>query len=71
MLPTTKDVNAQNMNYAIVAVGGVIGLVTLQWFFIGRFNFKGLVRTLEEENQLQRDIDAVSGENKNDDVDSK
>lgn len=59
------------MNYAIVAVGGVIGLVTLQWLLIGRFNFKGLVRTLEEENQLQRDIDAVSGENKNDDMDSK
>lgn len=40
--------------YSIVAVGGVVALVTLQWLLVGHRQFKGLVRTLEEERDLQR-----------------
>jgi len=47
------------MNYSIVAVGGVIALVTLQWVSVGRFRFTGLVRTLEEEKEMQREIDGT------------
>ncbi|KDN45258.1 hypothetical protein K437DRAFT_278499 [Tilletiaria anomala UBC 951] len=56
ILPTYKNVTAQNMNYAIVAVGAVALLVGVQ-YLIFRFcgwTFKGVTRTLEEEQGLQR-----------------
>ncbi|KAH9934533.1 amino acid transporter [Epithele typhae] len=49
VLPTAHPTTALNMNYAIVAIGGVILLVGLGWLFWGRFRFVGPVRTAEEE----------------------
>jgi hypothetical protein len=35
------------MNYAIVAVGGVVILVGMTWIFWGRFRFVGPVKTVD------------------------
>ncbi|OSX57506.1 hypothetical protein POSPLADRAFT_1067868 [Postia placenta MAD-698-R-SB12] len=48
ILPTSYPVNALNMNYAIVAIGGVIVLVGLCWLFWGRYRFTGPVKTLTQ-----------------------
>jgi hypothetical protein len=45
ILPTAHPVNQLNMNYAIVAVGGVMLLVVLMWLFWGRSRFSGPVFT--------------------------
>lgn len=57
MLPTARPVTAQNMNYAIVAVGGIIMLIMLAWFGWGRRSFKGPVATaaLELEQEHERE----------------
>ncbi|KAI0733308.1 amino acid transporter [Fomitopsis betulina] len=49
VLPTSYPVDALNMNYAIVAIGGVILIVCLCWLAWGRKHFKGPVSTLAEE----------------------
>jgi hypothetical protein len=46
VLPTAYPVDVFNMNYAIVAVGGLLVIVTINWFSWGRHNFKGLVKTV-------------------------
>lgn len=45
ILPTAYPVNELNMNYSIVAVGGVIVIVTVNWVPWGRRSFSGPVRT--------------------------
>jgi hypothetical protein len=45
ILPTAYPVNVLNMNYAIVAVGGLLVVITVNWFWWGRYSFKGLVKT--------------------------
>ncbi|KAG1814199.1 amino acid transporter [Suillus variegatus] len=45
ILPTAYPVNVFNMNYAIVAVGGLLVVITINWFWWGRHSFKGLVKT--------------------------
>ncbi|OAX40392.1 amino acid transporter [Rhizopogon vinicolor AM-OR11-026] len=45
ILPTASPVDVFNMNYAIVAVGGLLVIVTINWFWWGRHSFKGPVRT--------------------------
>ncbi|KAG2123138.1 amino acid transporter [Suillus cothurnatus] len=45
ILPTAYPVNVLNMNYAIVAVGGLLVVITVNWFWWGRHSFKGLVKT--------------------------
>ncbi|KAJ8597640.1 amino acid transporter [Rhizopogon salebrosus TDB-379] len=45
VLPTASPVNVLNMNYAIVAVGGLLVVVTINWFWWGRYSFKGPVKT--------------------------
>lgn len=47
ILPTAHPVNSQNMNYAVVAVGGILILVGLTWVFWGRYTFKGPVHTVD------------------------
>ena len=37
------------MNYAVVAIGGVILIVFGIWFLWGKYHFSGPVRTLEQE----------------------
>jgi hypothetical protein len=39
-------VDVFNMNYAIVAVGGLLVIVTINWFWWGKYSFKGLVKTV-------------------------
>ncbi|EJC99705.1 uncharacterized protein FOMMEDRAFT_93126 [Fomitiporia mediterranea MF3/22] len=46
ILPTAHPTNAQNMNYAVVAIGGLIVLTTLAWLFWGRVQFDGPVKTV-------------------------
>ena len=49
ILPTATPVTALNMNYAIVAVGGVVLVVSVAWVIWGRFHFFGPKRTLTAE----------------------
>ena len=49
ILPTATPVTQLNMNYAIVAIGGVVLIVNLVWMNWGRFHFFGPVRTLNAE----------------------
>lgn len=46
ILPTAYPVDVLNMNYAIVAVGGLLVVITINWFWWGRHSFKGLVKTV-------------------------
>lgn len=41
ILPTAHPVNAQNMNYAVVAIGSLLVLVILSWVMWGRKQYKG------------------------------
>ncbi|KAG1819269.1 amino acid transporter [Suillus subaureus] len=45
VLPTAYPVNVLNMNYAIVAVGGLLVIITINWFWWGKHSFKGPVKT--------------------------
>ncbi|RSH79125.1 uncharacterized protein EHS24_001163 [Apiotrichum porosum] len=45
VLPTSMPVTALNMNYAVVAIGGLILLVSLQWLVWGRKVYHGIVHT--------------------------
>ncbi|KAJ7268040.1 amino acid/polyamine transporter I [Mycena rebaudengoi] len=45
ILPTAHPVTVLNMNYSVVAVGGLLLLVVLMWVFWGRQRFKGPVLT--------------------------
>ncbi|KAI6126824.1 amino acid transporter [Pisolithus sp. B1] len=45
VLPTVYPVNALNMNYSVVAIGGVIVVVTVNWFSWGHRSFSGPMRT--------------------------
>ncbi|KAL0946011.1 hypothetical protein HGRIS_012288 [Hohenbuehelia grisea] len=45
ILPTAHPVNELNMNYAVVAVGGLLLLVTAAWALWGRYHFVGSVHT--------------------------
>lgn len=58
ILPTTTPVTQLNMNYAIVAIGGVMIIVCLVWFTWGRFRFEGPVPTMldyEPEDLARKD----------------
>jgi len=46
ILPTSRPVTQLTMNYAIVAIGGVIILVGMTWVCWGRFRFDGPVKTV-------------------------
>ena len=61
VLPTARPVTPQNMNYAIVAVGGIIVLIVLAWFGWGRRSFKGPVATATME-QEEHEREQVYGE---------
>lgn len=45
VLPTAYPVNVLNMNYSIVAVGGLLVIITINWFWWGKHSFKGPVKT--------------------------
>jgi len=47
ILPTSVPVSAINMNYAIVAIGGVLLLITVSWFAYGVRHYKGPVSTVD------------------------
>ncbi|KAI0318202.1 amino acid transporter [Amylostereum chailletii] len=51
ILPTAHPVNSQNMNYAVVAVGGIMIVVGMTWVFWGRFRFKGPVSTVMDTSR--------------------
>lgn len=46
VLPTSRPVTVLNMNYAIVAIGGLLVLVFSAWVLYGRGRFKGSVQTV-------------------------
>ena len=50
VLPTAHPVNSQNMNYAVVAVGGIMMLVGATWVLWGRFRFAGPVATAADDD---------------------
>ncbi|KAJ3801608.1 amino acid transporter [Lentinula aff. detonsa] len=45
ILPTGFPVNKNNMNYAVVSVGGIILIVATTWLSWGRFHYEGPVLT--------------------------
>ncbi|KAF9233037.1 amino acid transporter [Melanogaster broomeanus] len=49
VLPTAYPVNVLNMNYSIVAVGGLLVIVAVNWVTWGRFSFVGSVQTITSE----------------------
>ncbi|KAF9238095.1 amino acid transporter [Melanogaster broomeanus] len=49
ILPAAYPVNVLNMNYSIVAVGGVLVIVAVNWVTWGRFSFVGPVQTIASE----------------------
>jgi len=49
ILPTTVPVSSINMNYSIVAIGGLLILITLSWFAYGIRHYKGPVSTVDIE----------------------
>jgi hypothetical protein len=51
VMPTTRPVTALNMNYAVVAIGGLIVLVSVQWVVWGRRVYKGVVHTFVEREE--------------------
>ncbi|WWD16290.1 hypothetical protein CI109_100716 [Kwoniella shandongensis] len=48
VLPASHPTTALNMNYAIVAIGGLVVLVSLQWLFWGKNVYQGVVHTYVE-----------------------
>lgn len=48
ILPTFHPTTPINMNYAIVAIGGVFFIVIGGWFGWGKHTFGGSVSTLQE-----------------------
>ncbi|KAG1733265.1 amino acid permease-domain-containing protein [Suillus lakei] len=46
ILPTAYPVDVLNMNYAIVAVGGLLVVIAINWLWWGRHSFIGLVKTV-------------------------
>ena len=58
VLPTASPVTKLDMNYAIVAIGGVVLLVALVWIAWGRHNFSGPMQTLMRQGDSAQDIDA-------------
>ena len=52
ILPTATPVTELNMNYAIVAIGGVISLVGIVWAIWGRIHFHGPVQTLSQDDPM-------------------
>lgn len=62
ILPTAHPVNQLNMNYAVVAVGGIMLIVSSTWIFWGRFRFTGPVHTnidIEEVYEVEKNIKAA------------
>ncbi|THH27097.1 hypothetical protein EUX98_g7089 [Antrodiella citrinella] len=47
VLPTSFPVTPQNMNYAVVAVGGLVALVIIGWYSWGSGVFKGAIGTVD------------------------
>jgi amino acid transporter len=45
IIPTVHPISALNMNYAVVAIGGLVVLVTVQWFVSGRKHYHGVIHT--------------------------
>jgi hypothetical protein len=45
------------MNYAVVAIGGVLVLVVIAWFAWGRASFRGAAGTLEGEEGEREGVD--------------
>ncbi|KAI0044845.1 amino acid transporter [Auriscalpium vulgare] len=52
ILPTAHPVTTQNMNYAVVAVGGILIIVGSTWAFWGRHRFIGPVATVDAEHEV-------------------
>ncbi|KAH8112918.1 amino acid transporter [Phellopilus nigrolimitatus] len=50
ILPTAHPTNAQNMNYAVVAIGALLVLTVLAWVVWGRMHFHGPVRTIDADS---------------------
>lgn len=52
VLPTARPVTQLNMNYAIVGIGGLIVLVSIQWLAWGRRVYHGIVHTYIEPEMV-------------------
>lgn len=53
------------MNYAVVAIGGVLLLVTILWFVWGWSRFNGPVKTVERRSAEREDAE-VDEKNRDD-----
>ncbi|PCH36924.1 hypothetical protein WOLCODRAFT_83294 [Wolfiporia cocos MD-104 SS10] len=60
ILPTAYPVDSLNMNYAIVAIGGVVVIVIFCWTVWGHRHFVGPIKTLTEPSSLSDDVQIKS-----------
>ncbi|KAF8587676.1 amino acid transporter [Ramaria rubella] len=61
ILPTSRPVTVLNMNYSIVAIGGLFVLIFLAWVLYGRYHFRGPVKTI---TQIEPSIGGTSSQTK-------
>ncbi|KAJ3208963.1 hypothetical protein HDU83_008598 [Entophlyctis luteolus] len=59
-LPTAMPVTATNMNYTVVAIGGVLLLIFISFFAWGKNHFKGPIRTVDVSAEDIAESDAKS-----------
>ncbi|KAL5536344.1 hypothetical protein ACEPAF_165 [Sanghuangporus sanghuang] len=72
ILPTAHPTNAQNMNYAIVAIGGLLVITTSMWVFWGRSRFIGPVKTvLVPPNARSAEMERRTGEQDEKSIETK
>ncbi|OCB89270.1 amino acid transporter [Sanghuangporus baumii] len=72
ILPTAHPTNAQNMNYAIVAIGGLLVITTSMWVFWGRSRFIGPVKTvLGPPNARSAEMERRTGEQDEKSIETK
>jgi amino acid permease (GABA permease) len=61
LMPTVRPTTAENMNYAIAFLGGILGFSTIYWYTSGRKFYTGpLIEAAVDENDSQ--LERSSGE---------
>ncbi len=56
VLPTAHPVTSLNMNYAIVAIGGLIVLTTLQYVLWGGRHYNGIIHTFTGQSAYMEGV---------------
>ena len=59
LLPTAHPVNGQNMNYAVVAIGGLLNIVGASWVGWGRKQYTGARQSTADGQDEKAETSAV------------